>query len=192
MIASRCLKTYGRFAARFGAWPLMPGPRRQARQCVLRRFNRSPGASDTAPRPAWVRRTVHQAGGTYPRLTLAGFADSASIGSISFPEVVVDLLLRHVRRRDGRVNRHFYSCQLRDMKGSVLVELMAPLALTYYGRVCRALPSLPGDDTRKPGGSHHLIQLLTDCDGSTRLVRRNRRRGYLGVTAVPAVRADRE
>jgi len=34
------------------------------------------------------------------------------------------------------VNRHFYWRQLRDMKGSALVELMAPVTLTYYGQIC--------------------------------------------------------
>jgi Uncharacterized protein conserved in bacteria (DUF2252) len=34
------------------------------------------------------------------------------------------------------VNRHFYWRQLRDMKGSALVELMTPITLTYYGRLC--------------------------------------------------------
>ncbi len=34
------------------------------------------------------------------------------------------------------VNRHFYWRQLRDMKGSALVELMAPLTLTYYAQIC--------------------------------------------------------
>ncbi len=34
------------------------------------------------------------------------------------------------------VNRHFYWRQLRDMKGSALVELMAPLRLTFYARIC--------------------------------------------------------
>jgi hypothetical protein len=34
------------------------------------------------------------------------------------------------------VNRHFYWRQLRDMKGSVLVELMAPVTLTYYAQLC--------------------------------------------------------
>jgi len=32
--------------------------------------------------------------------------------------------------------RHFYWRQLRDMKGSALVELMAPITLTYYARLC--------------------------------------------------------
>jgi uncharacterized protein (DUF2252 family) len=34
------------------------------------------------------------------------------------------------------VRRHFYWRQLRDMKGSAEVELMAPITLTYYARIC--------------------------------------------------------
>jgi uncharacterized protein (DUF2252 family) len=34
------------------------------------------------------------------------------------------------------VNRHFYWRQLRDMKGSVVVEEMIPLGLTFYARTC--------------------------------------------------------
>jgi uncharacterized protein (DUF2252 family) len=34
------------------------------------------------------------------------------------------------------VNRHFYWRQLRDMKGSALVELMAPATLRYYAQMC--------------------------------------------------------
>ncbi len=34
------------------------------------------------------------------------------------------------------VRRHFYWRQLRDMKGSALVELMAPVTLRYYGQMC--------------------------------------------------------
>jgi len=34
------------------------------------------------------------------------------------------------------VCRHFYWRQLRDMKGSALVEAMIPTGLTYYGRIC--------------------------------------------------------
>jgi uncharacterized protein (DUF2252 family) len=33
-------------------------------------------------------------------------------------------------------NRHFYWRQLRDMKGSVLVEIMTPLGLAFYARTC--------------------------------------------------------
>ncbi len=34
------------------------------------------------------------------------------------------------------VSRHFYWRQLRDMKGSALVESMTPVGLTFYGRIC--------------------------------------------------------
>ncbi len=34
------------------------------------------------------------------------------------------------------VNRHFYWRQLRDMKGSIEVEMMAPVGLTFYARTC--------------------------------------------------------
>ena len=34
------------------------------------------------------------------------------------------------------VNRHFYWRQLRDMKGSVVVETLRPLGLTFYARIC--------------------------------------------------------
>ena len=34
------------------------------------------------------------------------------------------------------VNRHFYWRQLRDMKGSIVVETMTPLGLTFYARTC--------------------------------------------------------
>jgi uncharacterized protein (DUF2252 family) len=34
------------------------------------------------------------------------------------------------------VRRNFYWRQLRDMKGSALVEAMIPAGLTYYGRIC--------------------------------------------------------
>ena len=33
-------------------------------------------------------------------------------------------------------SRHFYWRQLRDMKGSALVELMGPITLAYYARLC--------------------------------------------------------
>jgi uncharacterized protein (DUF2252 family) len=33
-------------------------------------------------------------------------------------------------------NRHFYWRQLRDMKGSALVELMAPFTLAHYAQIC--------------------------------------------------------
>src|SRR6516165_7863311 len=34
------------------------------------------------------------------------------------------------------VRRHFYWRQLRDMKGSVVVETMKPVGLTFYARIC--------------------------------------------------------
>ena len=34
------------------------------------------------------------------------------------------------------MKRHFYWRQLRDMKGSALVEAMSPLGLTFYARIC--------------------------------------------------------
>ena len=49
-------------------------------------------------------------------------------------QAVSDIYLGWTKGLD--VNRHFYWRQLRDMKGSALVELMAPLTLTYYGRLC--------------------------------------------------------
>jgi len=33
-------------------------------------------------------------------------------------------------------NRHYYWRQLRDMKGSALVEAMTPVGLTFYARIC--------------------------------------------------------
>jgi len=35
-----------------------------------------------------------------------------------------------------RANRYFYRRQLRDMKGSALVEQMRPVGLTFYARIC--------------------------------------------------------
>src|SRR5512142_974875 len=34
------------------------------------------------------------------------------------------------------VSRHYYWRQLRDMKGSALIEVMTPLGLTFYARIC--------------------------------------------------------
>ncbi len=34
------------------------------------------------------------------------------------------------------LSRNYYWRQLRDMKGSALVEAMAPVALTFSGRIC--------------------------------------------------------
>ena len=45
-----------------------------------------------------------------------------------------DIYLGWTKGQD--VNRHFYWRQLRDMKGSALVEAMTPLGLTFYARIC--------------------------------------------------------
>ncbi len=45
-----------------------------------------------------------------------------------------DIFLGWTRGVD--VQRHFYWRQLRDMKGSALVEAMSPLGLTFYARIC--------------------------------------------------------
>src|SRR5262249_5998620 len=45
-----------------------------------------------------------------------------------------DIYLGWTRGQD--VRRGYYWRQLRDMKASALVETMAPVALTYYGRIC--------------------------------------------------------
>jgi sugar/nucleoside kinase (ribokinase family) len=49
-------------------------------------------------------------------------------------QAVSDIYLGWTKGRD--VRRNFYWRQLRDMKGSAVVEAMAPLTLTYYGRLC--------------------------------------------------------
>ena len=38
--------------------------------------------------------------------------------------------------KGAEAGRYFYWRQLRDMKGSALVELMPPDALRFYGRLC--------------------------------------------------------
>ena len=45
-----------------------------------------------------------------------------------------DIFLGWTRGVD--VQRHFYWRQLRDMKGSALVEAMTPVGLTFYARIC--------------------------------------------------------
>jgi uncharacterized protein (DUF2252 family) len=38
--------------------------------------------------------------------------------------------------RGAEANRYFYWRQLRDMKGSAVVETMTPISLTFYGELC--------------------------------------------------------
>ena len=45
-----------------------------------------------------------------------------------------DIFLGWTRGVD--TSRYFYWRQLRDMKGSALVDLMSPAAMTYYARLC--------------------------------------------------------
>ena len=45
-----------------------------------------------------------------------------------------DIFLGWTTGRD--VSRHFYWRQLRDMKGSALLESMAPIGITFYARTC--------------------------------------------------------
>ena len=45
-----------------------------------------------------------------------------------------DIYLGWTKGRD--VNRHFYWRQLRDMKGSAVIESMVPVGLTFYARTC--------------------------------------------------------
>jgi uncharacterized protein (DUF2252 family) len=45
-----------------------------------------------------------------------------------------DIYLGWTKGKD--VRRHYYWRQLRDMKGSALVDTMMPVALAFYGRVC--------------------------------------------------------
>ena len=49
------------------------------------------------------------------------------------------------------VSRHFYWRQLRDMKGSALVELMTPLGLTFYARHLRVDAGAGARPVRRPG-----------------------------------------
>ena len=38
--------------------------------------------------------------------------------------------------RGVQANRYYYWRQLRDMKGSAVVEVMSPFGMTYYARMC--------------------------------------------------------
>jgi uncharacterized protein (DUF2252 family) len=67
------------------------------------------------------------------------------------------------------VRRHFYWRQLRDMKGSALVESMTPLALTFYARICgwtlaraHARSGDPVAIAEYLGGSDAFDQAITD------------------------------
>ena len=72
------------------------------------------------------------------------------------------------------VRRHFYWRQLRDMKGSALVEAMPPLALTFYAGICGwtlaraharsgdpvAIAAYLGDERRVRQIDHRLLRAV--------------------------------
>ena len=72
------------------------------------------------------------------------------------------------------VHRHFYWRQLRDMKGSAVVEAMAPVGLTFYARICGwtlaraharsgdpvAIAEYLGDERRVRPIDHRLLRAL--------------------------------
>ena len=70
------------------------------------------------------------------------------------------------------MNRHFYWRQLRDMKGSALVEAMTPLGLTFYARICgwtlaraHARSGDPVAIAEYLGGGDEFDQSITDFSG---------------------------
>jgi uncharacterized protein DUF2252 len=60
-----------------------------------------------------------------------------------------DIYLGWTKGRDLR--RHFCWRQLRDMKGSALVEAMTPLALGFYAGICGVNPGPGARPFRGPG-----------------------------------------
>ena len=60
-----------------------------------------------------------------------------------------DIYLGWTKGQD--VNRNFYWRQLRNMKGSALVELMTPLGLTFYARICGWTLARAHARSRQPG-----------------------------------------
>ena len=104
-----------------------------------------------------------------------------------------DIFLGWTRGVD--VKRHFYWRQLRDMKGSALVEAMSPLGLTFYARICGwtlaraharsgdpvAISEYLGDDDEFDRVDHRLLRAL----------RRSERAGLPGVREGGPVRPNR-
>jgi uncharacterized protein (DUF2252 family) len=97
-------------------------------------------------------------------------------------------------RRPG-VRRHFYWRQLRDMKGSAPVDLMAPVALTFYARTCgwtlagaHARSGDPIAISEYLGGSDAFDQSITDF--SERYADQNERDFAEFVTAVRSGRLE--
>ena len=82
-------------------------------------------------------------------------------------QAVSDIFLGWTKGLD--TSRHFYWRQLRDMKGSALVELMAPITLTYYARLCgwtlaraHARSGDPVATSEYLGGDDAFDQSITD------------------------------
>ncbi len=78
-----------------------------------------------------------------------------------------DIFLGWTRGVD--LKRHFYWRQLRDMKGSALVEAMSPLGLTFYARICgwtlaraHARSGDPVAISRYLGGDDEFDRSITD------------------------------
>ena len=96
------------------------------------------------------------------------------------------------------VRRHFYWRQLRDMKGSALVEQMRPSGLTFYAGICgwtlaraHARSGDPVAIAEYLGGKDAFDQSITDF---SRAVRRPERAGLPGVrhgSPVRTARSDR-
>jgi Uncharacterized protein conserved in bacteria (DUF2252) len=93
------------------------------------------------------------------------------------------------------VNRHYYWRQLRDMKGSALVELMAPVTLTYYAQICgwtlaraHARSGDPVAIAEYLGGSDAFDRSITDF--SERYAEQNEQDYQQFVTAVRSGRLE--
>jgi hypothetical protein len=108
-------------------------------------------------------------------------------------QAVSDIYLGWTKGLD--VNRHFYWRQLRDMKGSALVEAMAPLALTFYARICGSALARAHARSGDPvaiaadlGDSDAFDQSITDF--SERYANQNERDYQEFITAVQAGRLE--
>ena len=104
-----------------------------------------------------------------------------------------DIFLGWTTGRDA--NRHFYWRQLRDMKGSALVEAMAPIGLTFYARTCgwtlaraHARSGDPVAISTYLGNSDAFDQAITDF--SERYADQNEKDFRAFVTAIQAGRLE--
>ena len=95
--------------------------------------------------------------------------------------------------KGAEANRYYYWRQLRDMKGSALIEAMTPLALTFYARTCgwtlaraHARSGEPGRHRRLPGGQRRVRQV---DHGLLTALRRSQRARPQGVRQRSPIRA---